>query len=67
MQNTTRITINEIKKKLNNKKAIIDFFREQGMLIIFIYLKIGLYYPNFSSFNYYFCIQVLMGEKKVQI
>ena len=30
MENTKQITINEIKKKLNNKKAIIDFFREQG-------------------------------------
>ena len=65
MQNTTRITISQIKKKLNNKKDIIDFFREQGIFIILIYLKIGLFYPNFSSFKYYFCIQVLIGEKKL--
>lgn len=31
MENIKRIQIYELKKKLNNKKAIIDFFREQGM------------------------------------
>ena len=30
MEQKTKIAINEIKKKLNNKKSIIDFFREQG-------------------------------------
>ena len=30
MEEKTKISINEIKKKLNNKKSIIDFFREQG-------------------------------------
>ena len=31
MENIKIIPIYELKKKLNNKKAIIDFFREQGM------------------------------------
>ena len=30
MENMTSISLNEIKKKLNNKKSIIDFFRETG-------------------------------------
>ena len=34
MENTKKISINEIKKKLNSKRAIIDFFREQGKSII---------------------------------
>lgn len=32
MENHQKLTISEIKKKLNNKKAIVDFFREQGKL-----------------------------------
>jgi len=30
MEAKAKISMNEIKKKLNNKKSIIDFFREQG-------------------------------------
>ena len=37
MEPKTKISINEIKKKLNNKKAIIDFFREQGKIFIFLF------------------------------
>lgn len=65
MEEITKISIGEIKKKLNNKTAIIEFFREQGILF-YILLLIGLYYPNFSSFNFDFCLQVLRGEKKVR-
>lgn len=34
MEGATKISLNEIKKKLNNKKAIIDFFREAGKKIL---------------------------------
>ena len=30
MKNTKKISLNEIKKKLNTKNSIIAFFREQG-------------------------------------
>ena len=53
-----KISLNEIKKKLSNKKFIIDFFRESG-IYIFINNNIGYYYPEFSSFNYNFCPEVL--------
>lgn len=66
MENKTKIPLTDIKKKLNTKKSIIDFFREQGILKLII-LYIGLFYPNFSSFNYAFCLQVLRGDKKVII
>ena len=33
-----KIPISEIKKKLNSKKAIQDFFREQGKNIIYYIL-----------------------------
>ena len=66
MEAMAKISLNEIKKKLSNKKAIIDFFRESG-IYIFINNNIGYYYPEFSSFNYNFCLEVLAGRKKVII
>lgn len=56
MENAIRLNFGEIKKKLNNKRAIIEFFMESGY-----------YYPPFSSFNYQFCLQVLNGSKKVSL
>lgn len=55
MESNTQIGLGEIKQKLNNKRAIIEFFLESGY-----------YYPPFSSFNYQFCLQVLQGKKKVK-
>ena len=37
MENASRMPFNEIRKKLNSKKAIIDFFREQGKYFYIIY------------------------------
>jgi len=54
--NFIQMNLCDIKQKLNNKRAIIEFFMESGY-----------YYPPFSSFNYQFCIQVLNGSKKVLI
>lgn len=54
--NFIQINLGDIKQKLNNKRAIIEFFMESGY-----------YYPPFSSFNYQFCLQVLNGSKKVYI
>ena len=65
MEELSKISIGEIKKKLNNKSVVIEFFREQGILF-YILLFIGLYYPDFSSFNFAFYLQVLRGEKKVR-
>lgn len=50
------VNLGEIKQKLNNKRAIIEFFMEAGY-----------YYPPFSSYNYQFCLQVLQGKKKVNL
>ena len=33
MEDIQQISLNEIKKKLNRKSAIIDFFREMGKVI----------------------------------
>ena len=52
MEPKIKITINEIKKKLNNKKVIIDFFREQGLLFIFYHFK------NISVLPRFFVIQL---------
>ena len=49
-----QIDLGEVKKKLNTKRFIIDFFRESGY-----------YYPPFLRYNYEFCLQVLSGRKKV--
>jgi hypothetical protein len=38
MENMRKIPIFEIKKKLNTKKAIIDFFREQGKQIVYLFI-----------------------------
>ncbi len=54
MKGKTKISINEIKKKLNDKKAIIDFFREQGKKYNYIILIQA------------YIIQILTGHKKVQ-
>ena len=51
-----QINFSEIKQKLNNRRAIIEFFLESGY-----------YFPSFSSFNYQFYLQVLQGKKKVQL
>ena len=56
MENYVQINFGEIKKKLNSKRAIIEFFMESGY-----------YYPPFSSYNYEFCLKVLNGEKKVNL
>ena len=54
MENYVKMNFGEIKRKLNTKRAIIEFFME-----------VGYYYPPFSSYNYEFCLQVLSGKKKV--
>lgn len=65
MEDCQKISLSEIKKKLNKKSAIIDFFREMGNATNKFILFIGYFYPNFSSFNYNFCLEVLSGKKKV--
>ena len=65
MENLSKISLSEIKQKLNRKSAVIDFFRELGKPKFLFYDNIGYFYPNFSSFNYDFCLQVLAGKKKV--
>lgn len=54
MEMERNIFLGDIKKKLNNRRAIKEFFMEAGY-----------YFPDFSSFNYQFCLQVLQGKKKV--
>lgn len=36
MEELIKIPLNEIKKKLNSKKAIIDFFRKAGKFILLL-------------------------------
>lgn len=36
MEDLTKVSLTEIKKKLNKKSAVIDFFRELGEASIFI-------------------------------
>ena len=35
MKELSKISIEEIKKKLNNKNSVIAFFREQGILLLY--------------------------------
>ena len=56
MEAMNQINFGEIKKKLNNRRAITEFF-----------LELGYYYPPYSSFNYQFTLQVLQGKKKVSL
>lgn len=52
MESDRNIFFGEIKKKLSNKRAIKEFFMEEGY-----------YFPDFSRFNYQFCPQELEGKK----
>ena len=63
MDNLSKISLSDIKAKLNNKIANVDFFREIDKYIYNSYTSIGYYYQKFSSFNYEFCLQVLSGKK----
>ena len=67
MEGVSKISLAEIKKKLNKKSAIIDFFRELGIFTFNLFIILGYYYLNFSCFNYDFCLQVLAGKKKSNI
>jgi len=55
MESIQAVNLGEIKQKLNNKRAIIEFFMESGY-----------YYPPFSSYNYQFSLQV-WRQKKVNL
>ena len=54
MEQFCQMDLIDVKKKLNNRRSIIEFFME-----------IGYYYPPFSCYNYQYCLQVLSGQKKV--
>ena len=62
MEDFSKISLNEIKKKLKRKKSIIDFFMEFSNYNL-IFLIVRYYYPNFSCYNYNFCLQVLSGKE----
>lgn len=59
------IFVHEIYAKLKSKEDIINYFREQGKPIKLYNIIKGLYYPNYSSFNNKFFLDVLAGRKKV--
>lgn len=58
------LDLNEIMKKMKNRRGIEEFFQFGGMIFFYI---LGLYFPNFPFANSDFAFQVMKTEKKVTI